>query len=169
MPLEHGTSNKVRQRNIKEMIAAGHPPVQSVAAAYREQRQDRAKASHRSRKMPESAAHAPGHEISGEGGSVRQRHRMGEGGSPMGGNFGIDNFHTANKAGGQSHGAHVAHDGMVLADHERAGPPALHQGAHMMHATAHSHHGPHHHSHAMHHHAPEGTRPHHVGHHRGHK
>jgi len=39
MPLTKGKSKKTRQKNIREMIDAGHPPKQAVAAAYREQRQ----------------------------------------------------------------------------------------------------------------------------------
>ena len=113
--------------------------------------------------MPESASHAPGHEISGEGGATRQRHRMGEGGNPMGGNFGVMPFHEANKTGGPNMGSHVEHDGITLHDHHRAGPPSIHQGHDRMAATAHSDHGPHHHPHHMHDHAPKGTRPHHIG------
>lgn len=117
--------------------------------------------------MPESAAHAPGHEIMGEGGSVRQRHRMGEGGGPMSGHgFGVEPFHMANKVGGVEHGAHMPHDGVTLHDDHRAGPPAISMGKDHMHATAHSHHGPHHHPHHMHERAPSGTRPHHIA---GHK
>lgn len=33
MPLQKGNSNKVIGNNIKEMIAAGHPQKQAVAAA----------------------------------------------------------------------------------------------------------------------------------------
>lgn len=113
--------------------------------------------------MPESAAHAPGREISGEGGAVRQRNRMGEGGSPMGGNFGVMPFHEANKVGGVDHGSHMPHDGVTLHDHHRAGPPAIKQGHDEMAATAHSHHGPHHHPRHMHDLMPKGTRPHHIG------
>ena len=108
--------------------------------------------------MPESASHAPGHEITGESGT-RQRHRMGEGGSPMGGRFDIEPFHEANRTGGPMHGAHVEHDGIHLGDHERANPPNLHMGKGHMTATAHSHHGPHHHEHTE---VPKGHRPHHV-------
>lgn len=38
MPLKKGTSNAVREKNVEEMIKAGHPPKQAVAAAYRQQR-----------------------------------------------------------------------------------------------------------------------------------
>lgn len=41
MPLTKGKSKKTRQKNIREMIDAGHGPKQAVAAAYREQRQSR--------------------------------------------------------------------------------------------------------------------------------
>lgn len=84
----------------------------------------------------------------------------------MSGRFDVDDFHTANKAGGPNMGAHVAHDGMMLSESERAGPPTLHMGDDKMGATAHSHHGPHMHSHDAHHLAPKGMRPHHIG---GHK
>jgi uncharacterized protein len=43
MPLKHGTSKATRESNIKEMIKAGHPPKQAVAAAYSEQRRSAAK------------------------------------------------------------------------------------------------------------------------------
>lgn len=43
MPLHKGTGNKTRERNIREMIAAGHDPNESVAAGYREQRESKAK------------------------------------------------------------------------------------------------------------------------------
>ena len=161
MPLAHGTSNKTRQRNIEEMIASGHAPMQSVAAAYRQQRSDRAKG-HGRHKMPESSSHAPGNEIGRGEGGVRQRFRMGEGGSPMGGNFGIEPLHEANRSGGQNHGSHVEHDGLHLHDRRRAGPPAIDMGEGMMAATAHSHHGPHHHG-SEHDHTPKGTRSHHIG------
>ena len=167
MPLNRGTSDKTRTTNALEMIASGHPRDVSWAAAYREQRDARAKAGHRRKKMPESASHAPGHEISGEGGAVRQRHRMGEGGSPMGGNFGVMPFHEANKTGGMHHGSVAEHDGITLHDKHRAGPPAIDNGEGMMRSTAHSDHGPHMHHKRHHEHAPTGTRPHHIhGHHK---
>jgi hypothetical protein len=156
MPLVKSASRKAVSTNIRREIEAKKPQRQAVAIALDIQR--RAKGKHA---MPESASHAPGHEITGESGT-RQRHRMGEGGSPMGGNFGVMAFHEANRSGGQNHGAHMEHDGVHLHDAHRSGPPALHMGEGQMHASAHSHHGPHHHG-SEHHHAPKGTRPHHVG------
>ncbi len=41
MPRYHGTSNKVRNKNVKVEIAAGKPIKQAVAIAYSEQRQDK--------------------------------------------------------------------------------------------------------------------------------
>jgi hypothetical protein len=41
MPLSPGHSDEVRDKNIKEMIAAGHEPKQAVAAAYAQQRKYR--------------------------------------------------------------------------------------------------------------------------------
>lgn len=38
MPLKKGHSDEVRDANIKEMIDAGHPREQSVAAAYASQK-----------------------------------------------------------------------------------------------------------------------------------
>ncbi len=38
MPLKKGTSKATFQQNVKEMIAAGHPQKQAVAAAYTEYR-----------------------------------------------------------------------------------------------------------------------------------
>ncbi len=43
MPLKECNSNATRSENIREMIKAGHPVKQAAAAAYREQREARAK------------------------------------------------------------------------------------------------------------------------------
>lgn len=39
MPLIKSVSDKARQENIREMIDAGHPVKQAVAAAYHNQRE----------------------------------------------------------------------------------------------------------------------------------
>lgn len=39
MPLIHSASNKARSENIAEMIKAGHPRDQAIAAGYHNQRE----------------------------------------------------------------------------------------------------------------------------------
>lgn len=43
MPLKKGASKATREANIKEMVKAGHPPKQAVAAAYDQQRKSKKK------------------------------------------------------------------------------------------------------------------------------
>jgi hypothetical protein len=43
VPLKKGSSKQTRQENINEMIKAGHPPKQAVAAAYDQQRRSAGK------------------------------------------------------------------------------------------------------------------------------
>ena len=43
MPLKRGASKKTRDDNVEEMIKAGHPPKQAVAAAYDKQRESKRK------------------------------------------------------------------------------------------------------------------------------
>jgi hypothetical protein len=38
MPLKKGSSTAVKQQNIREMVKAGHPVKQAVAAAYSQAR-----------------------------------------------------------------------------------------------------------------------------------
>lgn len=92
--------------------------------------------------MPENRSHAPGNEIGGEDGAVRQRNRMGQGGGAMKeDSFGVGSLPGTKIA--MNHGAHMPHDGVHLDDKKRSGPPAIDMGKGMMDATAHSHHGPH--------------------------
>lgn len=41
MPLEKGSSEGTFKRNVREMIRAGHPRKQALAAAYRQKRKGR--------------------------------------------------------------------------------------------------------------------------------
>lgn len=50
MPLERSSSNPARSRNISEMVRAGHPRKQAIAAAYRQQRKSRRSRSRSRRK-----------------------------------------------------------------------------------------------------------------------
>jgi hypothetical protein len=59
MPLSRGTSNKTRSNNIREMIEAGHPVAQAAAAAYRQQRESKAKAAHAEKGTGDKYAHHP--------------------------------------------------------------------------------------------------------------
>ena len=43
MPLKRGTSKETVSRNISEMVHAGHPQKQAVAAALRMQRESKKK------------------------------------------------------------------------------------------------------------------------------
>ena len=156
MPLRHGKSNRVRDANIREMIAAGFVPRRAEAAAYRQQRQ-----SEGSRRMAtENAGHGPGTEPRGDG--IRQHQGMARGDGVMRAeSFGVGPVPGTARLPG--HGEHMPHDGVHLADHERSSPPPISRGDGMMSAEANSDHGPHHHDHEKHHLAPEGHRPHHVG------
>jgi hypothetical protein len=109
--------------------------------------------------MPENSSHAPGTEARGESGPTRQRHMMGKGESPMaGGSFGVGSLPGSRSA--QNHGSAAPHDGVMLHDDHRSGPPGIDQGAGNMRATAHSKHGPHDYDDVK---MPSGTRGHHVG------
>jgi hypothetical protein len=53
MPLNKSKSDKAREQNIREMIAAGHPVEQAVAAGYDVQRRARKKAKPKVRRKGE--------------------------------------------------------------------------------------------------------------------
>lgn len=50
MPLARGTGKQVFRKNIREMVRAGHPEKQAVAAAFREKRVSAAKKAARTRR-----------------------------------------------------------------------------------------------------------------------
>lgn len=50
MPLKKGKSKEIRDKNIREMIAAGHPQDQAIAAAYDVQKESKKKAIAKRRK-----------------------------------------------------------------------------------------------------------------------
>ena len=109
----------------------------------------------------ENSAHAPGTDImrGGKGGPVRQRAMMGSGKGVMGAEtFGVGKL-PGSAFTPMARGA--AHDGALLADHQRSNPPGINMGDGSMDATRHSHHGPHGHEHGMHR-AAEKPAPHHV-------
>ena len=43
MPLKKGKSRKTFEENVSEMVRAGHPQKQALAAAYRQQRESQRK------------------------------------------------------------------------------------------------------------------------------
>lgn len=49
MPLKRGSSDKTRSENISEMVRAGHPRNQAIAASYSQQRKSRRKKRNSSR------------------------------------------------------------------------------------------------------------------------
>jgi hypothetical protein len=117
MPLRAGKSRKVISENIREMIAAGHPQNQAVAASLR-------KAGAKRKDPPmKSKAHEDG--MGGEKG-MSPRKAMASG-AIKGGNFGAEPFHEMNGGSGM-HPDHAAHTGMkgAIEDHERGTPPAVH-------------------------------------------
>jgi len=91
----------------------------------------------------ESAAHAPGSEISDRVGGVRQRERMGQGSPVPGeaGNFGVGPIPGT----GAKPMTSMETMSKTLSDKERGCPPGIPRGAGKMHATADSDHGPHKH------------------------
>jgi len=50
MPLEKGSSNETRSRNIAEMRRSGYPAKQAAAAAYNQQRKSKRRSRKRSRR-----------------------------------------------------------------------------------------------------------------------
>lgn len=138
MPLKTGRSRKVISENIREMVAAGHPRDQSVAAALRN--------AHVKRKDSAMKHAAYGHEdgMAGEKG-MSPRKAMASGMTKGAADFGASSFGEMNDGTGQ-HPDHAAHTGMKppMQDHERATPPAIHHTKGHLPAQAAPRHGPHH-------------------------
>ena len=138
MPLKAGRSRKVISENIRDMLAAGHPKAQAVAASLR--------TAGIKRKGATMEKHGKGkheHGMAGELG-MSPRKAMASG-KTDGGSFGMESFGAMNGGTG-AHPDHVAHTGMKphLGDHERATPPAIHHTKGHMPAQAAPRHGPHH-------------------------
>jgi hypothetical protein len=148
MPLKRGRSRAVVSENIREMVAAGHPQNQAVAAAMRER--DGSKGKMARRKHGEEHGGGEG----GYGGEhgMSPRKAMASRALHGAGNFGVESYEEANGHTGH-HPDHAAHTGMApeLEDHERGAPPA-HQHTEGMHPSqAAPDHGPHHLAHNPHH------------------
>ena len=112
MPLKAGRSRKVISDNIREMVAAGHPRDQAVAASLRTAGIKR-----------KGTAMAKG--MGGEMGmSPRKAMASGKSGD---GNFGAEHFDKV-QGGMGAHPDHTAHTGMDghMPDGERATPPGIH-------------------------------------------
>ena len=112
MPLKAGRSRKVISDNIRDMVAAGHPQAQAVAASLR---------TAGIKRKGTTMAKGMGGEL---GMSPRKAMASGKSGD---GNFGAEAFHSMQGGMGE-HPDHTAHTGMkgAMGDHERSTPPAIH-------------------------------------------
>ena len=133
MPLKAGRSRKVISENIAEMVAAGHPQAQAVAASLRTAgiKRKGATMKHESKGMKGELGMSP-----------RKAMASGKTGD---GNFGVESY--AEEHGGMGpHPDHTAHTGMkgMMGDGERATPPGIHHTKGHHPAQAAPHHGPHH-------------------------
>ena len=120
MPLKAGRSRKVISDNIREMVAAGHPRDQAVAASLRTAGIKRKGATMAMKsKMSEDG-------MDGSKG-MSPRKAMASGMVKGGGNFGAEPFHEMNGGTGM-HPDHMAGTGEkgAMGDHERSTPPAIH-------------------------------------------
>lgn len=131
MPLQRGYSRAVISGNVGEMLRAGHPAAQAVAAALRTADQSR-----------------KGKPMDG----IRQHKNMATSGRAPGegGNFGVEPFHQVNGGGrmGEKHPTTREEYGTqskMLHDHERGIGKHVSRGKGMMPAQRHPDHGPHHH------------------------
>jgi hypothetical protein len=137
MPLKAGRSRRVISDNIREMVAAGHPHDQAVAASLR--------TAGIKRKGTTMAMKSKGSEagMAGEKG-MSPRKAMASGMTHGGGSFGAESFGGMNDGTGM-HPDHSAGTGEkeTMEDHERATPPAIHHTKGHMPAQAAPRHGPH--------------------------
>jgi hypothetical protein len=116
MPLKAGRSRKVISSNIADMVAAGHPRDQAIAASLRTAGIKRKGTTMKSEKMD------------GMDGSkgMSPRKAMASGLAKSGA-MGVEPFHEV-QGGMGPHPDHTAHTGMdgAMGDGERATPPAIH-------------------------------------------
>ena len=136
MPLKAGRSRKVIASNIREMVAAGHPRDQAVAASLRTAGIKRKGAT---MKHGKSEMHEAG--MAGEKG-MSPRKAMASGMIKGGGNFGAESFGAMNDGTGMhpDHSMGTGEKG-AMGDHERATPPAIHHTKGHMPAQAAPRHG----------------------------
>ena len=136
MPLKAGRSRKIISDNIRDMVAAGHPQAQAVAASLRTAGIKRT-----------GATMAYGHDgKKGMGGELGMSPRKAMASGKTGdGSFGTESYDEEHGGMGP-HPDHTAHTGMKphLQDGERATPPAIHHTKGHHPAQAAPHHGPHH-------------------------
>lgn len=141
MPLKAGKSRKVVSENISEMVAAGHPQRQAVAASLR-----KAGIKRKGDPMAKHGKGEYGHESHGMAGEMGMSPRKAMASGKMdGGSFGTESFQSM-QGGTGMHPDHAAHTGMkgMMMDSERATPPAIHHTKNHMPAQAAPRHGPHH-------------------------
>jgi len=131
MPLKAGRSRKIISDNIRDMVAAGHPQAQAVAASLR--------TAGIKRKGTTMAKHEDG---MGSEKGMSPRKAMASG-LTKGGSFGADSYHD-HHGGMGAHPDHTAHTGMdgAVEDGERGTPPAIHHTRGHLPAQAAPHHGP---------------------------
>jgi len=145
MPLRKGKSQAVISANIREMIRAGHPRVQAIAASLRQADKGRPRAAKGKHPMAKRA-HKSHDGVDGMmAGNMGMSPRKAMGHEGAGGNFGVDSFGEAQRHMG-THPDAKAMTGAKphLADHERAIGEPIHHAKHHHPAQAAAKHGPHH-------------------------
>lgn len=155
MPLRKGKSRKVVSQNIREMVQAGHPQAQAVAAALHNADQSKGKrtmAKHHEKQHHKLSGHGHhGNEkhgdavMSGDTG-MSPRKAMGHGMGEGGGNFGVKPFSEGAQMAAGMHPDAAMKTGAKphLEDHERGIGKAIHHAKDHFPAQAAPDHGPHH-------------------------